>query len=172
MTKSNSRCRGKIRDGGEFCVFHDPAVAAQRKQKLVTARDRQRRRLSHLPDGYLRKLNNIAAIGAAMDRLYREVRHGVITVEMGQVMFGILTRLVDNGLVATGPRPDRTKAARMRPKLADLLTRQEKKAWQTAVGNAMKTSRPSAADTARRARPDRAIVQPSTTLTPETPSAS
>ncbi len=167
LTKSNSRCRGRIRDGGEFCVFHDPAVAAKRKQKLVTARDRQRRRLSHLPDGYLRKLDTIAAVGNAMDRLYREVRHGVITVEMGQVMFGILTRLVDNGLVATGPRPQRTKAARMRPKLTDLLTRPEKKAWRSAVENAMKTSRPGTTDTARRVRPDHPTVKANKSLAPE-----
>jgi hypothetical protein len=90
----------------------------------------------HLPDGYLRKLSNAAAIGHAMDRLYREVRLGIITTEMGRVLFNILTRLMDSDLIKSGPCPQRTRAARIRPRLADLLTREERAAWRNAVDNA------------------------------------
>lgn len=136
LTKTGTRCRGQIRGDGEFCLFHDPEIAARRRAAQTQSRSKKRRRLSHLPDGYLRKLTSTAAIGQAMDRLYREVRLGIITTEMGTVLFNLLTRLMDAGLVPLGARPDRTKASRIRPKLSDLLTRQERVAWKTAVANA------------------------------------
>jgi hypothetical protein len=75
-----------------------------------------------------------------MDRLYREIRLGVVTPDMGKIMFGILTRLMDDGLLDAGKpalrAPHRTKAARTRPKLRDLLTRGEKMAWTKAVAAA------------------------------------
>jgi hypothetical protein len=101
---------------------------------------RVHRRLSHLPDGYLRKLTNRAAVGNAMDRLYRELRLGIVTNEMGSVLFGILTRLLDSGLVDSGKLTaaagNRSKANRLRPKLNEWLTRPERAAWQRAVANA------------------------------------
>ena len=132
FTKSGTRCRGRIHRGSDYCVFHDPEIAARRRHRPAGAAKRHRR-LSHLPDGYLRKLTSITAVGNAMDRLYREVRLGTITPEMGRVLFGILTRLQDSGLVQTGPSPDRTKAARVRPKLSDMLTRRERRAWKKAI---------------------------------------
>ena len=132
ITKSGTRCRGRIHKSGDYCVFHDPEIVAKRRQRSTGAAKRHRR-LSHLPDGYLRKLTSITAVGNAMDRLYREVRLGTITPEMGRVLFGILTRLQDSGLAKTGPCPDRTRAARLRPKLADLLTRRERMAWEKAI---------------------------------------
>ena len=136
ITKTGTRCRGKIRTGGDFCIFHDPELAAKRRSRQTAANPR-RRRLMHLPDGYLRKLTHVRAVGEAMDRLYREVRLGLVTVEMGEVLFSILTRMMDAGLVATGPCPDRTKAAKLRPKMSELLTRGERISWRRAVDKAV-----------------------------------
>lgn len=137
LTKSGRRCRGKIRAGKDVCIFHDPEVAAKR---VAAARKHRHRRLSHLPDGYLRKLSTRAAVGTAMDRLYREVRLQIITPEMGRVLMGILTRLLDSGVVDKGKtshRPNgRSRADRMRPRLERLLTSAEHTAWQKAVANA------------------------------------
>ncbi|MGB2984744.1 MAG: hypothetical protein WBE26_02580 [Phycisphaerae bacterium] len=140
LTKAGPRCRGRIRKEGEFCPFHDPELTAERRRRMAADGARKHRRLSHLPGGYLRKLTNRAAIGEAMDRLYREVRLGVITPEMGEVLFNILTRLLDSGLVDAGRCPQRTRAARLRPNLRELLTREERTAWQTAVANAADSS--------------------------------
>lgn len=153
VTKSGRRCRGKIHGDSDYCPFHDPAVAERRKARKPTSAERARRRLTHLPDGYLRKLNSRRAVGHAMDRLYREITLGIITVEMGSVLFAILTRLLDSGLCDAGlVSPHglaRTKAHRMRPRLAELLTRAEKKAWKKAVANAPERMlRPTAAPAA------------------------
>lgn len=142
LKKDGKRCKGKKRPGLEFCLFHDPAVIERRRVSLANGGPRRRNRLMYLPDGYLRKLTNIRAIGQAMDRLYRELRLGIITPEMGSVLFGILTRLLDSGFDAQGnrlaPASLRTRAGKMRPKLSDLLTRSEKIAWKRAVGGAPK----------------------------------
>jgi len=140
VTKSGRRCRGKIHPGRQWCIFHDPELAAKRRRALADARTRKRRRrLSHLPDGYLRKLTDRRSIGQAMDRLYREIRLEIITPEMGNVLFGVLTRTLDSGLadLKGSPRaPHRTKAERIRPKVRALLTRAERTAWHRAVANA------------------------------------
>lgn len=167
LTKSGRRCRGKVRKGSEFCVFHDPELAAKRKKAMASPRAKRRRNLSHLPDGYLRKLTDHRSVGQAMDRLYREIRLGMVTPEMGRVLFGVLTRILDSGLadLQRSPKaPSRTKAAKMRPKLESLLTRAEKAAWNRAIANApgmqaapagkKKVHRPAAAASAT---PDKAI---------------
>ncbi len=140
ITKSGKRCRGRIRSGGEYCPLHDPARSTLRVRRALTPVDRARRRLSHLPDGYLRKLSNRRAVGAAMDRLYRELRLGLVTTEMGGVLFGILTRLLDSGLVDAGkvaaPSRGRSRSERLRPKLTEILTRRERAEWRRAVDNA------------------------------------
>ena len=135
LTKTGTRCRGRIRKGSEFCPFHDPAVIAERRQPAAKHRP-SHRRLTRLPNGYLRKLTDLTSIGQAMDRLYREVRLGIVTVEMGRVLFNILTRLMEADWIKTGSHPHRSKAVRMKPKLADLLTRQERAAWRKAVEQA------------------------------------
>jgi hypothetical protein len=137
ITKSGKRCKGRIHKGGENCALHDPQVAA--KRRLAGAIPRRENPLSKLPDGYLRRLSTRASVGVAMDRLYREVRLGLATPEMGGVLFGILTRLMDSGLLDKGRPPksmNRSRADRMRPKLADLITRAEKAAWERAVSRA------------------------------------
>ena len=140
LTKSGRRCRGKIHQGREWCIFHDPELAAKRQRALAEARKpERRRRLSHLPDGYLRKITDRRSVGQAMDRLYREIRLEIITPEMGSVLFGVLTRTLDSGLADLNgaPRaPHRTKAQRIRPKVRELLTQRERTAWRGAVANA------------------------------------
>jgi hypothetical protein len=139
-TKSGRRCRGRIRAGSEHCALHDPAVVEARSRRRVTTKTIARRRLSHLPDGYLRKLSNRAAVGEAMDRLYRELRLGIVSPEMGMVMFTILTRLMDSGLVDSGAvfiaARRKGRADRLRPKLTAILTRSERMAWKRAVASA------------------------------------
>ena len=153
LTKAGLRCRGRSRNGTEFCPFHDPELTTERRRRMA-AKGVQKRRLSHLPDGYLRKLTNRTAVGHAMDRLYREVRLDVVTPEMGKVLFDVLTRILDSGLVEEGRCPQRTKAARIRPKLNDLLTRKERAAWRRAAANS-DWQLGSARDRARRARSGR-----------------
>jgi hypothetical protein len=140
VTKSGKRCKGRIRPGADHCPLHDPALAAERRLRPAPKGVRAHRRLSHLPDGYLRKLTNRAAVGNAMDRLYRELRLGIVTNEMASVLFNVLTRLLDSGLVDSGKLTatarNRSKASRLRPKLSELLTRPERAAWQRAVANA------------------------------------
>jgi len=140
VTKSGKRCKGRIRSGTEYCPLHDPAFAAERRLRSASQSVRAHRRLSHLPDGYLRKLSNRTSVGNAMDRLYRELRLGIVTNEMGLVLFNILTRLLDSGLVDSGKLTatagNRSKATRLRPKLNEWLTRSERAAWRRAVANA------------------------------------
>lgn len=140
LTKSGKRCRGRIREGTDFCPFHDPAVSRERRRQIASEGGRRRRRLAHLPDGYLRRLTNRRAVGDAMDRLYREVRLGVITPDMGSVLFRVLTRILDSDLCGSPPTrgqsSGRSKADTIRPKLGELLTRAERAAWRRAVANA------------------------------------
>ncbi len=140
VTKSGKRCRGKIRPNMDVCVFHDPVVLAKMRRANAARRGDRRRRLSHLPDGYLRKLTNRAAAGHAMDRLYREVRLGLVTPEMGRVLITVLNRMLDNGLCdkdgLAHHSNGRSKAEQIRPKLSKLLTRTERAAWRRAVRNA------------------------------------
>ncbi|MEK6674284.1 MAG: hypothetical protein AABZ47_01360 [Planctomycetota bacterium] len=139
IAKSGHRCKGKARPGTEWCLFHDPEFVVKRNAVGVR-KPAQRNPLSRLPDGYLRKLSSRRAIGNAMDRLYREVRLGTVTPGMGQVLFGILTRLLDSGLCEKGfpgtMSSGRSKADRVRPKLKEILTRSERIAWKKAVKEA------------------------------------
>jgi hypothetical protein len=137
LTKSGRRCRGKILRHSEFCLFHDPKVAAKRRQSLTNGGASGRRRLSQLPGGYLRKLSTRTSVGTAMDRLYREIRLGMITPEMGKVLFGILTRIADTELTLTSSvKPNgRARADVLRPRISEALTRAERAAWRRAVAN-------------------------------------
>lgn len=139
VTKTGKRCKGRIRPGTDHCPLHDPVLVAERRLRPASHDARAHRRLSHLPDGYLRKLSNRTSVGNAMDRLYRELRLGIITNEMGLVLFNILTRLLDSGLADSGKLAsagNRSKASRLRPRLSELLTRSERAAWRRAVANA------------------------------------
>ncbi|MEE9293814.1 MAG: hypothetical protein V3W34_02460 [Phycisphaerae bacterium] len=140
ITQSGRRCRGKIRKGTDFCPFHDPALTKEQRRGIAAQGGRSRNRLRHLPDGYLRKLTNRTAVGHCMDRLYREVRLGIITPQMGAVLFNILCRLLDSGLVDCGTTKlrstGRSKADRIRPKLRELLTPAERAEWKNAIADA------------------------------------
>lgn len=136
ITKSGKRCKGKIREAKEYCCFHDPVLTDHRKRRIAAIGGHRHNRMARLPDGYLRKLTSVRAVGQAMDRLYREVRLGAVTPEMGAVLFGILTRMLDSGLCAGPAATSRTKASRIRPRLNDLLTRSEKAAWRKAIADA------------------------------------
>ena len=135
ITKSGRRCRGRILPDADFCPFHHPDVVARRRQAMSAASRGEQRRLSRLPGGYLRKLSTRASVGTAMDRLYRDVRLGEVTPEMGSVLFGILTRILDSELLRPGAgKPNgRARADRIRPKLHILLTRAERAAWNKAI---------------------------------------
>lgn len=154
IAKTGLRCRGKIRTGSDVCLFHDPEFMEKLRLRNASGRVNRRRALTHLPDGYLRKLTNRTAIGHAMDRLYREVRLGVITPQMGTVMFNILTRLLDSGLEGIPKPSGRARADRLRPKVASLLTRGERKAWREVVATA--------GDVVGDPRPMRATPEPTT----------
>lgn len=112
----------------------------KRKTALESKPRRLRRKLSMLPDGYLRKLTNRRAVGNAMDRLYRELRLGLVTPAMADVLFNVLCRMLDSGLCdkdgVQTKLTGRTRSERVRPKLRDLLTRSEKSAWKKAVADA------------------------------------
>ncbi len=173
LTKSGTRCRGRIvRKTSEWCLFHDPEIAAKRRAAMQSKPRRMRAKLSRLPDGYLKKLSNRPAVGNAMDRLYRELRLGLITPTMADVLFRILSRLLDSGLAdKSGPpkAPHLSKAERLRPKLKELLTRSERTAWRKAVAEAPEqilqfradfTKRDSAAGEAAAAPATKAIGHP------------
>ena len=139
MTRTGRRCRGRIREGSEFCSFHDPEVSQLQRQRNAASGGRGRAFLSHIPDGYLRKLSNRESVGHAMDRLYREVRLGSVTPEMGRVLLSILDRLLHSNLHESlnGGRPDnRCKVDRVRPKLKEVLMSSERAAWRQAAANA------------------------------------
>lgn len=158
ITKAGRRCKGRICEGSEFCSFHDPAITREQRCRNGAKGGRVSRHLATLPGGYLAKLNTRRAIGEAMDRLYREVRLGLVTPEMGNVLFAVLTRLLDSGLCSEGKTATRatgrTRAERIRPKLAELLTVSERRAWRRAVANAPESFLRNAARQDKRRRDD------------------
>ncbi len=134
-TKAGHRCRARILAGKEHCTFHNPDITAERRRQHSARGGRARHRLDRMPDGYLRKLSDRRSIGTAMDRLYREVRLGIVTPEMGGVLSGILTRLLDSDLCKAAAANGRSKAEKVRPKLSLALTRAERTAWKKALTN-------------------------------------
>src|SRR5512136_2016616 len=62
-TRSGRRCKGKARPGQDFCPFHDPNLTAEQRREIASKGGKSHRRLSHLPDGYLRKLQTPGAVG-------------------------------------------------------------------------------------------------------------
>ena len=158
VTKAGRRCRGRVREGSDYCVFHDPEVSPQQRYHNCSKGGRTRRHLTHIPDGYLRKLKDRASVGEAMDRLYREVRLGIVTPQMGAVLLRILARMLDSGLCNTtrdGKHPTRRSGVdKMRSKLSELLTPTEQEAWAQVVAGAprafLRTTAEQRAEAARR----------------------
>lgn len=138
-TKAGRRCRGRIRKESDFCFFHDPTVSELQRRRDASKGGRSNKRQLQVPGGYLRGLTSTRAAGNAMDRLYREIRSGVVTPEMGQILFQILTRVMESnfgGCKSEAPLSPRTKAARLRPQVAAALTQAERRAWRRAVAKA------------------------------------
>jgi hypothetical protein len=138
-TKYGRQCRARIVEGSDFCSFHNPNMTKDQRRRNAAKGGRSNRNLSHVLDGYLRPLNNEEAVGQAMDRLYREVRLGKVTPDMGRVLLVILVRLLREGFAKPkDPKRDfkKTKAYRFGRKLDALLTEKEKNAWQRAVNKA------------------------------------
>lgn len=138
--KDGRRCKCRRYKELETCLFHDPTFREQMRIRMQDRRIVLRRRLSHIPDGYLRKLSNRASVTNAMDRLYREVRLGTVTPAMGDVLFEILSRLLDSGLLDVDKgkaAPSRvTKVDKLRLRMREVLTRGERSAWRRVVAEA------------------------------------
>ena len=93
--KDGQRCRGRIREGSDYCVFHDPAVSAEERRANAAKGGRSDKRRARLPRGYPARLDNLHTVQKAMDRLYREIRAGVVDLETGRALFEILRPLVE-----------------------------------------------------------------------------
>ena len=106
MTRVGRHCRCRRAPGSEFCAFHDPVLAAQIREKAQAKREERRRQMGALPEGYLKTLTNVDGIASALDRLYREVRLGVISPRTASVMLAIVDRLLayDKLVSAVGRR--------------------------------------------------------------------
>ena len=132
-TKSGWRCKGKARPGSDFCLFHDPAISDDVRKANAAKGGKSHYRLANLPDGYLRKLTSTQAINEAMDRLYREVRLGLVELATARALLDILNRLEDRlARKDAKPQAHGKRAAAIRPKLSDLITREELQAWRKA----------------------------------------
>jgi hypothetical protein len=158
VAKTGRRCKARVRKGSEFCAFHDPAISQESRRKNAAKGGRSHNRIASLPDGYLRKLTNRASVGSALDRLYRETRQGMITVEMARVLFDILTRILDSNLLEERPagRTRRvSKVDRIRPRMESLLTAAERRRWRRALANAPTDLLERQVESTRRVRPKR-----------------
>lgn len=126
LKKSGLRCKGRVLRNGEFCAFHDPqAQEARRGKRRSPARQSQ----YHL-DGIPSRLTTRRGVTLALDRLYNDTRTGLIQAEAGQVLFGMLERMLDghvpNHRKSSG-RPDRSRAAVLRRRLARIYISTDRK---------------------------------------------
>ena len=91
-------------------------------------------------EGYPRRLTSATAIGKAMDFLYREIRVGLVSPEMGRLLLAILSHIMEtqakrvDGDATKGGQ--RAKIARMVPRLDALLTQAEQLADREAAAKA------------------------------------
>ena len=113
ITRVGRRCRCRKAEGSEFCSFHDPVISAQIREKAQAKREAKKRELSSLPEGYLKTLSTIDGIADALDRLYREVRLGIVSPRTASVMLAIIDRLLEyDKLVSTVGRRRTSKKQR------------------------------------------------------------
>jgi hypothetical protein len=91
--KDGGRCRGRARPGTDFCFFHDPAISSTQRREIAAKGGKSRRRRKTLPKGYPRQLNSPRTIQKALDRLYSEVRTGVLDAETGRTLLEVIERL-------------------------------------------------------------------------------
>ena len=113
-TRSGRRCRGRARAGTGLCVFHDQAITDETRRANALKAARTRRAKPRLPKGYPQRLKTRDAACAALERLYLETRTGLVTPEQGQVLLGILGRMLErapNLRPPKKPQPRTTLAA-------------------------------------------------------------
>ena len=125
VTRVGRHCRCRKAPGSEFCAFHDPVLSAQIREKAQAKREERRRQLGALPEGYLKTLTNVDGIASALDRLYREVRLGVVSPRTAAVMLAIVDRLLAyDKLVSTVGRhrvSKKRRALEVRQQVAKVL---------------------------------------------------
>jgi hypothetical protein len=92
--KDGQRCRGRIREGSDYCLFHDPAITPEQRRAMSVRGAENRRRLQ-LPKGYPRRLDSAQAVERAMHRLYAEIRTGHVDLQTGRTLLDILQHLVE-----------------------------------------------------------------------------
>ncbi len=112
-TRIGRRCRCRKAQGSEFCCFHDPVISAQIREKAQAKREAKKRELSSLPEGYLKTLTSMDGISSALDRLYREVRLGIVSPRTAGIMLAIVDRLLEHDkLVSSGGQRRTSKKLR------------------------------------------------------------
>ena len=122
LTKTGRRCKGRTRNGSQYCIFHDPSLDLGARRRAARTRPRARKRTQYHMNGVASRLTTRRGINAALDRLYNDTRAGLIPPEAGQVLFNMLERLWDayskNRAAGTASGEDRSRAARLCRKLA------------------------------------------------------
>ena len=139
ITRVGRRCRCKKAEGSDFCSFHDPVISAQIREKAQAKREAKKRELSSLPEGYLKTLSTIDGIADALDRLYREVRLGIVSPRTASVMLAIIDRLLEyDKLVSTVGRRRTSKKQRakeVRQQVGKALADLKQKSTSQTMGN-------------------------------------
>jgi hypothetical protein len=92
ITRTGRRCRARARSGSEFCAFHAPEMTTEQRQANAAKGGKSRRRQLSLMSRQLRSLSTPASVNRAMEKLYKEVRAGVISPEMGRTLLDIVMR--------------------------------------------------------------------------------
>ena len=122
MTKAGTRCKGRSRNGSQFCIFHDPSIDLAARRRAAGHKPKTKKRTQYHLDGVASRLTTRQGITAALDRLYNDTRAGLVAPETGQVLFNALERLLEaynkTRATKTGSGQDRSRAARLCRKLA------------------------------------------------------
>ena len=90
--RDGERCRGRARTGSDYCLFHDPLLTVEKRRAIAVSGGKSRRRRVRLPRGYPRNLDCIKSVQRAMNRLYREVRAGMIDPMTGRTLLDVLSQ--------------------------------------------------------------------------------
>ena len=121
-TKAGTRCKGRSRNGSQYCIFHDPSIDLAARRRAADNKPKTKKRTQYHLDGVASRLTTRQGITAALDRLYNDTRAGLVTPETGQVLFNALERLLEayykSRAAKTSSRQDRSRAARLCRKLA------------------------------------------------------
>jgi len=122
ITKAGTRCKGRSRNGSQYCIFHDPSIDLAARRRAAGNKPKAKRRTQYHLDGVASRLTTRQGITAALDRLYNDTRAGLVAPETGQVLFNALERLLEaynkTRAAKTSSGQDRSRAARLCRKLA------------------------------------------------------